>query len=101
MIYTVDFKVVLGWFIQWWSRELTQIDDMAIPCPLLHLNSLPPVAPETDTATVCARLCCHPQVPQDPPVEEKGGTALGLSPSLFLSLFRVSQALPLAYKREG
>jgi hypothetical protein len=28
---------VLGQFIQWWSREVTQINDVAIPCPLLHL----------------------------------------------------------------
>ena len=38
MIYTVDFKAVLGRFIQWWSRELTRIDDVVIPCPLLHLG---------------------------------------------------------------
>ena len=30
-----------GQFIQRWSRELTWIDDMVIPCPLLHLDSLP------------------------------------------------------------
>jgi hypothetical protein len=40
MIYFVDFKTVLGRFIQWWSREMTQIDDVALPWPLLHL---PPV----------------------------------------------------------
>jgi hypothetical protein len=37
MIYTVDAKSVLGWLIQQWSRELTWIDAVAIPCPLLHL----------------------------------------------------------------
>jgi hypothetical protein len=36
-IYTVDSKVVLGWFIQLWSREVMRIDDMAILCSLLHL----------------------------------------------------------------
>ena len=41
MIYTVDFKAVLGRFIQRWSRELTRINDVVIPCPLLHLYSLP------------------------------------------------------------
>ena len=40
-IYTVDSKVVFGRFIQRWSRELMRIDDMAIPCPLLLLESLP------------------------------------------------------------
>ena len=35
-----------GWFIQRWSRELTWIDDMVIPCPLLHLDSLPPTPPQ-------------------------------------------------------
>jgi hypothetical protein len=39
-IYTVDFKTVLGRLIQRWSKELTRIDDVAIPCPLLHLDSL-------------------------------------------------------------
>jgi hypothetical protein len=46
IIYTVDSKVVLGRFIQRWSGELTQIDDVAIPCPLLHLDSLPPTPPQ-------------------------------------------------------
>jgi hypothetical protein len=36
-IYTVDFKAVLGRFIQRWLREVTRIDDVAIPFPLLHL----------------------------------------------------------------
>ena len=36
-IYTINFKSVLSQFIQWWSRELTQIDDVAMPCPLLYL----------------------------------------------------------------
>ena len=36
-IYTVNFKAVLSRFIQQWSRELTRIDDMAMPCPPLHL----------------------------------------------------------------
>jgi hypothetical protein len=36
-IYTVDSKAVLGQLIQRWSRELMRIDDMEIPCPLLHL----------------------------------------------------------------
>ena len=53
MIYTIDFKAILGQFIQRWSRELTRIDDVAIPClllhldslPLLHLDSLPPTLP--------------------------------------------------------
>ena len=39
-IYTVDSKVVLGRFIQRWSGELMRIDDVAIPCPLLLLESL-------------------------------------------------------------
>ena len=39
-IYTIDSKAVLGRFIQQWSGELTRIDDMAIPCPLLLLESL-------------------------------------------------------------
>ena len=46
MIYTIDFKAVLGRFIQRWSRELTWIDDVVIPCPLLHLDSLPPTLPQ-------------------------------------------------------
>jgi hypothetical protein len=52
-IYTVDSKVVWGQFIQWWSREVMQIDDVAIPCPLLYLpyiyQPLPPpsVDPES------------------------------------------------------
>jgi hypothetical protein len=37
-IYTVDFKAVISRFIQRWSRELMRIDDVAIPCPLLHLS---------------------------------------------------------------
>jgi hypothetical protein len=37
-IWTLDFKAILGRFIQQWSRELTRIDDVAIPCPLLHLG---------------------------------------------------------------
>ena len=44
-IYTVDSKVILGRFIQWWSGELTWIDDVAIPCPLLLLESLPITPP--------------------------------------------------------
>ena len=36
-IYTVNFKMVLSQFIQWWSRELTRINDVSMPCPLLHL----------------------------------------------------------------
>jgi hypothetical protein len=36
-IYFVDFKAVLGWFIQRWSREVTRINDMVISWPLLHL----------------------------------------------------------------
>jgi hypothetical protein len=36
-IYSVDSKVVLGWFIQRWSREVMRIDDMALPWPLLYL----------------------------------------------------------------
>ena len=44
-IYTVDSKVVLGRFIQRWSRELTWIDDVAIPYPLLLLESLPITPP--------------------------------------------------------
>ena len=36
-IYIVDFKAVIGQFIQRWSRELTWIDDVAMSCPLLHL----------------------------------------------------------------
>jgi hypothetical protein len=36
-IYIVDSKAVLGRLIQRWSRELTRIDDVVIPCPLLHL----------------------------------------------------------------
>jgi len=45
MIYTVDSKAVLGRFIQRWSGELTRIDDMAIPCPLLHLEYLATTPP--------------------------------------------------------
>ena len=45
MIYTVDFKAVLGQFIQRWSRELTRINDVVILCPLLFLDSLPPTLP--------------------------------------------------------
>jgi hypothetical protein len=37
MIYFVDFKVVLGRFIQRWLREVTRINDVAFPWPLLHL----------------------------------------------------------------
>ena len=44
-IYTIDSKVVLGRFIQWWSGEMTWIDDVAIPCPLL-LESLPLTPPQ-------------------------------------------------------
>ena len=44
-IYTVDSKMVLGQFIQRWSRELTRIDDMVIPCTLLLLESLPITPP--------------------------------------------------------
>jgi hypothetical protein len=40
MIYFVDFKAVLGWFIQQWSREVTRINDVVISWPLLHL---PPI----------------------------------------------------------
>jgi hypothetical protein len=36
-IYTIDSKAVLCRFIQWWSREVTQIDDVAIPWLLLDL----------------------------------------------------------------
>jgi hypothetical protein len=46
MIYTIDFKAVLDQFIQWWLRELTWIDDVVIPCPLLLLDFLPPTPPE-------------------------------------------------------
>ena len=39
--------LVLSQFIQQWSRELMWIDDMAMPCPLLHLpyirSPLPPL----------------------------------------------------------
>ena len=45
MIDIVDSKAVLGWFIQQWSGELTRIDDVAIPCPLLLLDSLPLTPP--------------------------------------------------------
>jgi len=45
-IYTVNFKAVLSRFFQRWSREMTRINDMAMPCPLLHLpyirHPLPP-----------------------------------------------------------
>ena len=44
-IYTVDSKVVLGRFIQRWLGEMTWIDDVAIPCPLLLLESLPVTPP--------------------------------------------------------
>ena len=44
-IYILDVKAVLGWFIQRWSGELMRIDDMVIPCPLLHLESLPSTPP--------------------------------------------------------
>jgi hypothetical protein len=39
-IYSVDSKAVLGRFIQRWSREMTQIYDVALPWLLLHL---PPI----------------------------------------------------------
>ena len=41
MIYIIDFNLVLGQFIQRWSRELMQMDDVVIPWPLPHLDSLP------------------------------------------------------------
>jgi hypothetical protein len=45
-IYIIDYNVFLGRFIQRWSREVTRIDDVATPCPLLHLpytyQPLPP-----------------------------------------------------------
>jgi hypothetical protein len=44
-IYTIDSKAILGRLIQRWSRELTRIDDVVIPCLLLHLNSLPATPP--------------------------------------------------------
>ena len=44
-VYTIDSKVVLGRFIQRWSRELMWIDDVVIPCPLLHLDSLAATLP--------------------------------------------------------
>jgi hypothetical protein len=37
MIYFIDFKAVLGWFIQRWSREVMRIDDVALPWLLLRL----------------------------------------------------------------
>ena len=40
-IYTIDYKVILGQLSQQWLGELTRINDVAIPCPLLHLESLP------------------------------------------------------------
>jgi hypothetical protein len=46
MIYTIDSKVVLGQLIQWWSRDLTRIDEVAIPCLLLHLDSLIATPPQ-------------------------------------------------------
>ena len=44
MIYTIDFKAVLGRFIQRWLGEMMWIDDVAIPCPLLleSLSLTPP-----------------------------------------------------------
>ena len=44
-IYTIDFMAVLGRFIQRWLGEMTWIDDVAIPCPLLLLESLPVTPP--------------------------------------------------------
>jgi hypothetical protein len=37
-IYFVDFKVVLGRFIQRWSMDVMWIDDMALSWLLLHLT---------------------------------------------------------------
>jgi hypothetical protein len=37
-IYSIDFKVILGQFIQQWLREVTRIDDVVVPWPLLHLG---------------------------------------------------------------
>jgi hypothetical protein len=41
------WRLVWSRFIQRWSRELTRIDDMEFPCPLLHLpykrTSRPPL----------------------------------------------------------
>jgi hypothetical protein len=52
-IYTVDSKMVLSQFIQRWSREVMWIDDVAIPCPLLHLPyiylPLPPPSVDLET----------------------------------------------------
>ena len=44
-IYIVDSKAVLGRFIQRWLGEMTWIDDVAIPCPVLLLESLPLTPP--------------------------------------------------------
>jgi hypothetical protein len=44
-IYIDDSKMVSGWLIQRWSRELTRIDDLTIPCSLLNLDSLPATPP--------------------------------------------------------
>ena len=45
-IYTVNFKAILSRFIQRWLRELTQINDVAMPCLLLYppyiMSPLPP-----------------------------------------------------------
>jgi hypothetical protein len=44
-IYSIDFKAVLDWFVQWWLREVTQIDDVVVPWPLFHLNIRTPLPP--------------------------------------------------------
>ena len=59
-IYTVDSKVVLGRFIQRWSGELTRIDDVAIPCLLLLLESLPITPPRFLGRYSCSPYIRHP-----------------------------------------
>jgi hypothetical protein len=62
-IYTVDSKVVLGRLIQRWSRELTRINDVTIPCPLLYLDSLPGTPPRFLVRYSTSTYIYHPLPP--------------------------------------
>jgi len=59
-IYTVDSKAVLDRFIQWWLGELMRIDDVVIPYPLLHLESLPSTPPRFHGRYSCSPYIRHP-----------------------------------------
>ena len=62
-VYTIDSKVVLGRFIQRWSGELTRIDDVAIPCLLLLLESLPITPPRFLGRYSCSGLYIEAPTP--------------------------------------